>query len=401
MNNQDITPFQSELMHLLKDRFINGLRSGHIENETEIIASLLQRAGLSLQSDTSFLSHWYRKIVHLEHLLPYIQKDFEDLIVHSPTHLQLISSQGNEEFSNFSIDESDYQLSLEVMAFHHKINWNSSRPFVSFAMETPGFEGLRVTLVHSSTLGDAPSKVFIRKAKKVAFSLDAFSNSSELTSLLKRLIQNKKNILIAGATGSGKTTLIKAMIAEISPSEHLLILEDAHELATQNPSHTHFLAKQAPGHHLIDYCSYAMRMRPERLILGEMRSEEAVPFLLMTNTGHRGLLTTIHAHSAIDAIDRCRLMLQIYGQGLRESSEGLVDLLCKGIDIVIYVEDKKITEVIEIRGQEAGRPIFERLFAQEFGVHQGADLGEPIGSHQKGAVDNPLVNFWQLKRNLA
>lgn len=177
------------------------------------------------------------------------------------------------------------------------------------------------------------------------------------------MIQNKKNILISGGTGSGKTTFLRALLNEVPESEHVIILEDTYEIFVDKINHTSMLAvAEVDKKTLKDYCSYALRMTPDRLLIGEMRSTEVVPFLLAMNTGHKGLMSTVHANSAIDAISRMALLFSLYAETKEINFSLITKLVCKNIDYVIHMEDKNIKEIIRVIGSEGETPFFEVLY---------------------------------------
>jgi Flp pilus assembly CpaF family ATPase len=179
--------------------------------------------------------------------------------------------------------------------------------------------------------------------------------------MLKSLILDKKNVLIAGATASGKTSLLSSLIEEIPHHEHLIILEDTFEITNTHPHQTRFLSGPTPQTDLKAYLTYSLRLSPDRLILGEMRSHEVVPFLMSMNTGHRGLMGTIHATSAVDALSRFALLFSIYANDIQISYEKIMELVCKNLDVILFVENKKVKEMIKVIGCEKGVPYFEKI----------------------------------------
>jgi type IV secretion system protein VirB11 len=167
--------------------------------------------------------------------------------------------------------------------------------------------------------------------------------------ILRELVSHRLNVVISGATGSGKTTLSKAMIAEIPDDERLIAIEDAYELAFAQPNVVRlFYSRGGSGispvtaKELLISC---LRMKPDRIMLAELRDEEAYHYLRNVNSGHPGSITTIHANSAQAAIEQLMLMLRqsSAGSGLtREDIRGLVTNL---VDVIIQMERKQVTEI--------------------------------------------------------
>lgn len=160
--------------------------------------------------------------------------------------------------------------------------------------------------------------ITIRRFSKAHMALSALIKSGSVSQhhadFLSGAVVNRKNILIAGNTGSGKTTLLNALSEYIDPQERIITLEDAAELQLKQ-NHTVRLetrSKNIEGHGEINMHALvinAMRMRPDRIIVGEVRGKEAIPMIQAMNTGHRGSMSTIHASSATDAIKRLETLI--------------------------------------------------------------------------------------------
>lgn len=249
------------------------------------------------------------------------------------------------------LTKREAQICFENLALKEGIEWNYSSPFASFYTQIESSK-YRVSLIHFSTTDQDSSKFFLRKISNHPFDLKSFSQKYEST--LKEFILTKKNILIAGSTGSGKTSLLTSMTRLFSPLEHIVTVEDTHEIMLSNQFHTQFIAKNTPGKTMSDYLSYGLRITPDRIILGEIRSKEVIPYLLALNTGHKGCLSTIHANSAQDALHRVALLYSIYS-GTNLSYELVLSLICSNIEYVIFMEDKEVKEIIRVYGSEKGQ----------------------------------------------
>jgi type IV secretion system protein VirB11 len=144
--------------------------------------------------------------------------------------------------------------------------------------------------------------------------------------------------------------------------EHLVTIEDTPEIFSPLKSTTALISSETiKERSMKSYCKYAMRMRPDRIIIGELRGAEANPFLLAMNTGHRGLMSTIHANSAIDAISRVALLLSMYSESENIGHQVCLELVCKNLDEVIYMENARVKEHIKILGIDGRRPYFEQI----------------------------------------
>jgi type IV secretion system protein VirB11 len=222
---------------------------------------------------------------------------------HSPDKCQRQNLAGDKTNFKIELTEDDWQLWLEILSIKFKQNWNVQTPFASFYGELFG-KRYRLSLIHGSTSPLGKSKLVLRSLAVKAFELSAFGKTEKL----EELIKTKKNILIAGSTGSGKTSLLTSLLNKVESSEHLVILEDTYEIFSGHKHETRFLAGDTESTSLKAYLSYSLRLSPDRIILGEMRSHEVVPFVMAMNTGHKGLMGTLHASSAHDALNRVALL---------------------------------------------------------------------------------------------
>ena len=356
--------YQQDILDLFKfhyKKLINKNIQVHFEEVLSLTLSELQLNKASSE-DIHFLKCWY-ECIHLQNfLLPFLGEDFTEMILHSHQSAQLIKKDGRKEIPIENLSEEDLQLGLEVLALKNNIQWNYKEPFASFNLEVNHI-AYRCTLIHSSTSANQKSKLFLRSILNFTPTLEIFALRSDVHHLLIELMISKKNVLISGGTGSGKTTLMRSLLGLIPRDEHLIVLEDTHEILNTHPGQTSFLAdKEQKNKSLKDYCAYSLRMSPDRLIVGEMRSTEVVPFLLAMNTGHKGLMSTIHASSAVDAIVRISMLFSLFSESRDISYSLITKLVCKNIDYVIHMEDKKIKEICRIIGSESETPFYERVF---------------------------------------
>ena len=165
----------------------------------------------------------------------------------------------------------------------------------------------------------------------------------EFETFMRCAVRGRKNILVSGPTGSGKTTWTRALIAEIPPDERLITIEDSGELVLdRHPNHVHlFYSKDCQGvarvtpKQLLESC---LRMRPDRILLAELRGEEAFDYLRNVNSGHPGSITSIHATSAELAFEQLVLLVKQSSAGRELSREDIKQLLYLLVDIVIQFD---------------------------------------------------------------
>lgn len=180
---------------------------------------------------------------------------------------------------------------------------------------------------------------------------DAFlltlKESGDITQFLHEAIQRRRNIVVAGATGSGKTTFARSLIARVPTDERLITIEDVHELAL--PDHAnriHLMYGSGSGRVSPTDCIGAcMRLSPDRIFLTELRGPETWDYLAALNTGHPGSVTTTHANSAADAFDRLAVLIKQSPSGGRLDLATIQHFLAHTVDIVVFLEHFRLKQL--------------------------------------------------------
>lgn len=181
--------------------------------------------------------------------------------------------------------------------------------------------------------------ISIRKFPKRILPLAAFG-STTCTDILKKVVQQRLNVVISGATSSGKTSLLSAVASHFSSDERLVIVEDTTELRFNNPHVVRLQTRPANSENdgeisLQQLVRTSLRLRPDRLIVGEVRGAEAVDMLLALTSGHRGSWATVHATSATDTIQRlAAIMIRDSPQW---SHQQATDLVMSAIDVIVHI----------------------------------------------------------------
>jgi len=267
-----------------------------------------------------------------------------------------------EEVSNLSIKE--YELALETLAYLEKVDWNFKNPFASFKVVLNQNE-FRATLVHSSLTSNNQTKLFLRSIYKDSFSFNDFNLTSPAINIISKIITNKKNIIVTGSTSSGKTSFMKTMLSQVKKNEHVIILEDTHELNFSSANFTHLLASSHEGKTLKDFCSYSLRMRPDRIILGEIRSSEVIPFILSMNTGHKGMMASLHANGPSDTVQRLATLFSLYSHSSQINYEVIMKLLCQSMDYIIHLENRSVHSISRVMGIDGLTPIIQNIYDEK------------------------------------
>jgi pilus assembly protein CpaF len=191
--------------------------------------------------------------------------------------------------------------------------------------------------------------------------------------LLEAAVKAKMNIIIAGGTGSGKTTLLNALSAFISPKERIVTIEDAAELQLKQP-HVARLETRPPnleGHGAVrqrELLVNCLRMRPDRIVVGEVRGEEALDMLQAMNTGHDGSLTTVHANSPRDAISRLEVMVSLGASNMQLSS--IRQQIASAVHLLVQASrmsdgTRRVISLTEVTGMEGEVITLQDIFVFE------------------------------------
>ncbi len=268
---------------------------------------------------------------------------------------------------------------------------DESQPYVDARLP----DGSRVNAIIAPLALSGPT-ITIRKFAKKALTPEDFVRFGTWThnaaEFMKLCVLLRKNIIVAGGTGSGKTTLLNLLSGYIPHDERIITVEDAAELRLQQPHVVRLEARPpniegkgaVPIRDLVKNC---LRMRPDRIIVGECRGGEALDMLQAMNTGHDGSLTTVHANSPRDVISRLETMVLMSGMEL--PSRAIREQIASAVDIIIHESrmsdgSRKVVAISEVTGLEGNQIVMQDIFSfRQSGVgERGKILGEfkPTGA---------------------
>jgi pilus assembly protein CpaF len=266
-------------------------------------------------------------------------------------------------------------------------------------------DGSRVNVIVSPLAIDG-AVLTIRKFRKDKLTLDQLVGFETISpagaEVLKIISRVRCNVVISGGTGSGKTTLLNCLTRYIDADERVVTCEDTAELQLQQP-HTVRLETRPPNLEgegeitMRDLVRNCLRMRPERIIVGEVRGAEAFDLLQAMNSGHHGSMGTLHANSPREALSRLESMIAMTGFAL--PSKTIREMICQSIDVIIHVQrlrdgSRRITHITEILGIEGEAPVTQDLFVYQ--VIGDDRAGRVIGRHRSTGIDRP--RFWERAR---
>ncbi|MEL6734379.1 MAG: ATPase, T2SS/T4P/T4SS family [Pseudomonadota bacterium] len=266
-------------------------------------------------------------------------------------------------------------------------------------------DGSRVNVIAPPLALDGPT-LTIRKFKKDKLTLDQLVNfgaiSPEGAEILKIIGRVRCNVVISGGTGSGKTTLLNCLTNFIDEDERVITCEDSAELQLQQP-HVVRLETRPPNLEgegtitMTDLVKNCLRMRPERIIVGEVRGPEVFDLLQAMNTGHDGSMGTIHSNSPRECLSRMESMIAMGGFTLPQKT--VREIIVGSVDIVIQAKrlrdgSRRITHITEVIGMEGDVIITQDIFLYDI-TGEDAD-GKLIGKHRSCGVGRPKM--WEQAR---
>lgn len=265
-------------------------------------------------------------------------------------------------------------------------------------------DGSRVNAVVAPCAIDGPN-ITIRKFSKTPFQVQDLINfgslNEDMADFLRACVVSKLNIVVSGGTGSGKTTLLNVLSSNIPDGDRIVTIEDAAELNLMQ-RHVVRLETKKPMRKgdtevgIRDLVINALRMRPERIVIGECRGGEALDMLQAMNTGHDGSLTTVHANTPRDTISRLETLVLMSGMDLplsvvRKQIVSAVDLIVQ--QARLRDGQRKVTAVTELTGMEGDTPVMQDIFKfVETGEKDGKVLGEFMPGGMRPSCEQRLKN---------
>lgn len=323
---------------------------GHTDEEKisamidEVIFQMPVYQHLSIKEKRGLAIKVFHRMCGYDILQPLLEDESISEIMCNGYQTIFVERHGRLEKTPLAFSEESYYRGLL-----HKIasDMNRKIDFSSPIVDARLKDGSRVNIVLDPVALNGPI-LTIRKFSKSVFSLDDLAGmnsiSKEGVDLLKKSIKDRKNIFIAGGTGSGKTTLLNALCKEIQDNQRIVTVEDSAEITIESVENVVTLEKRNPNMEgkgeitIASLIKTALRMRPDRIIVGEIRGKEAIDMLQAMNTGHAGSISTGHSNSTLDMLRRIETMVL---SGLEIPIVAIKQQIASAIDIIVYLERER------------------------------------------------------------
>lgn len=390
MNNAE------ERRKILKEKLLESIdysRESSDEEIRELIDEMLVREGREKPLSLSERSRLRRELFHAVRKLDVLQELVDDpqiteIMINGPNKI-FIEQNGRLIESELRFDsEEKLQNVIQLIVSDCNRTVNEASPIVDARLAN----GARVNVVLNPVALNGPIVTIRRFPNKPITMEDLVSFGSiteEVCEWLSRLVRAKYNIFISGGTGSGKTTFLNALSNYIPGEERIITIEDSAELQIRNIRN---LVRMETRNANVEGCreitvrdliKTSLRMRPDRIIVGEVRGGEAFDMMQCLNTGHDGSMSTGHANSSRDMLSRLENMILI---GIEIPLEAIRQQIASGIDIIVHLgrlrdKTRKVLEIAEVRGFEKGEIVLSPLYRFEEEGETGG--GKILGTLRK------------------
>ena len=373
----------NKLCDLLKEKVLERMDFSKEATEEEVrslIAEEISKCAAKEKLSIKQRVYLEKRVFHALRGLDVLQELLEDefvteIMVNGPKQIFYEKNGRIEKYgSSFSSEERLQDVIQQIVGRHDRVV-NRMNPIVDTRLE----DGSRVNIVLPPIAIDG-SAISIRKFPKEALTMERLVEmetvTQEASDVLKAVVMAGYNLFISGGTSSGKTTFLNALSEFIPSGERVITIEDSAELQLQGCWNVVRLETRnsymegVNGINQRDLIKTALRMRPERIIVGEVRGGEALDMLQAMNTGHDGSLSTGHANSTKDMLSRLETMVLM---AMELPLIAVRQQIASGIDILIHVErqrdkSRKVMEIVELTGMENGEICRNIIFQRKDGI---------------------------------
>lgn len=371
---------EEDRRRILKERLLESIdysRESSDEEICELIDGMLVKEGQERPLLLSERKQLRKELFHAVRKLDVLQELVDDprvteIMINGPDHI-FIEQDGRlfESGLHFDSEEKLQNVIQQIVSDCNRVV-NEASPIVDARLAN----GARVNVVLNPVALNGPI-VTIRRFPDHPITMKdlvAFGSvTEEICEWLKKLVQAKYNIFISGGTGSGKTTFLNALSDYIPEEERIITIEDSAELQIRNIRN---LVRMETRNANVEGCreitvrdliKTSLRMRPTRIIVGEVRGAEAFDMMQCLNTGHDGSMSTGHANSSRDMLSRLENMILM---GIEIPLEAIRQQIASGIDVIVHLgrlrdKTRKVLEIVEVQGYERGEIVLKPLYRFE------------------------------------
>jgi pilus assembly protein CpaF len=366
-----------------------------LHNEVARLAEDLlavENAPLSLSERDRLVGEVRHELFGLGPLEPLLaDPDICDILVNSPKQVYIERS-GKLELTNVEFKDDEHLMRvIERIVSTVGRRIDEASPMVDARLQ----DGSRVNAIIPPLSLDGPVlsiRRFGAEPLRMSSLIEKNALTKDMADMFEMCVRARLNVLISGGTGAGKTTLLNALSSYIPDDERIVTIEDSAELQLQQPHVVRLETRPAniEGRGEVtqrDLVKNALRMRPDRIVIGEVRGGESIDMLQAMNTGHDGSLTTVHANTPRDALVRLETMIQM--TGMRLSDRAMRQQIASALDVVIQAArlsdgTRRVTSISEITGMEGETITMQEIFQFE---RKGVDKdGRVIGRYRPTGV---------------
>lgn len=292
----------------------------------------------------------------------------QEIMINGPNDVW-VERQGVQSVVELELRDTAIRNAISVLA---KLSGKEAKGGTPNGVIDARLEGFRINAVLPPTAVLGPT-ICIRKHSPVNLAIEDYVASGAIPSAMGQamiaMVVGRKNILVAGGTSSGKTTLVNALIDKIPEHERVLTVEDTVELKVRVPNKVRFESNEPAGVTTRLLIKAALRQRPDRIIVGEVRDGAAYDLMQAANTGHDGCIATLHANSAFDALSRMETMILQADVGWPHAA--ICSQIARTFDYVIFMNrlngERKLVEIIEVSDYDinATKYVFKSIYKRE------------------------------------
>ncbi len=270
---------------------------------------------------------------------------------------------------NINLHAEDIVAFCKDVARFNKTSFNSNNPIVDGSLP----DGSRINIISSSYTGVSPAitiRKYLKSITEFSSAPGIFGLSPKWVKFLQTMVQARMNIIVSGGTGNGKTTFLNLLLQEISPTERVITIEDTKELSFNLPNTVRLVAKSSSAKiedplKIRDLLKNTLRMRPDRIIIGEVRGEEAFDLLQAMNTGHDGSMCTVHANTPAETLSRLENLFLFSGFDIPLLA--IRQQMSTAIDFIVQLDRSRDGKRIVSKISEVSNMEGEKVLLQDIG----------------------------------